>query len=253
MIGLLLRRSIPTYAAAKYSPRADGLVHLIEGRRGRGKSYGLTYWLYSVLKHKIPVAANFSLDLYRMSIRLAVEGVFPRASLAYDWLESGGFRLLRSWDDVFSQVDSVVAFDEAHHYVDSRAFKDTPPEFLQWVQQSRKMGLTLLFASQSFEFLDVRVRRLADILWQARVVPGQNGVPREFYYYGLDPWSKGFSDEVLRDRADYVMRLPFRSEVAALYDTLEIIQPPSGRITWGSVAEAYAGRRSRRGGRLALG
>jgi hypothetical protein len=188
-----------------------------------------------------------------MSIRLAVEGVFPRASLAYDWLESGGFRLLRSWDDVFSQVDSVVAFDEAHHYVDSRAFKDTPPEFLQWVQQSRKMGLTLLFASQSFEFLDVRVRRLADILWQARVVPGQNGVPREFYYYGLDPWSKGFSDEVLRDRADYVMRLPFRSEVAALYDTLEIIQPPSGRITWRSVAEAYAGRRSRRGGRLALG
>lgn len=249
LIGLL-RRSIPTLAAERRSPEADGRVHLVEGRRGRGKSYLLTYWAWRMWLKGIPVRANFSMDLYWAAIRLAVQGRFPRASVAYDWLNGVGFKRLVSWDDVFEAIDCVVMFDEAHHYVDSRAFRDTPPEFTQWIQQSRKLGLTLLFASQSFEFLDLRVRRLSDVLWQARVVPGEDGVPKEFYYYGLDPWYAGYSESVIRDRADYVMRVPFDVGVARLYSTLELIEPPSGRVSWRSVAEAYKGKKSSRGGKL---
>jgi hypothetical protein len=198
----------------------------------------------------VPVRANFGMDLYRAAVKLAVQGRFRRASVAHEWLAEVGYRRINSWDDVFEAIDSVVMLDEAHHYVDSRSFRDTPPEFIQWVQQSRKVGLTLIFASQSFEFLDLRIRRLSDILWQARVVPGKKGVPVEFYYYGLDPWFAGYSEQVLRDRSDFLMRVPFDRAIASLYSTLELIEPPTGRVSWRSVAEAYRGRRSARGGKI---
>lgn len=254
MLSALFRRSIPTLAAQRYRPGPlDGRIHLVEGRRGRGKSYLMTYWTFRAWSLHIPVLTNWSMDVYRAAILLAVRGVFPRASVAYEWLSDVGWRRIVSWDDVFQAMDAWVMLDEAHHYVDSRAFKDTPKEFLAWLQQSRKVGASVVMASQSFEFLDVRVRRLSDVLWQARVVPGKDGTPREFYYYGLDPWIQGYSDEVLRDRADYLMRVPFDRQIAALYDTLELIQPPSGTVRWESVAQAYAGRRSRVGGRVRVG
>ena len=254
MLDVLLRRSLPTYAAKTYVPGPlDGLVHLVEGRRGRGKSYLMTYWTFQAWRHRVPVLTNFSVDLYRASILLALRGVFSRASLAYEWLTTIGWRRIVSWDDVFQAMDAWVMLDEAHHYVDARAFKDTPKEFLAWLQQSRKVGVSVVFASQSFEFLDLRVRRLSDILWQARVVPKKDGTPKEFYYYGMDPWSKGYAEDVVRDRADFLMRVPFDVGVAKLYDTLELINPPSGEVSWRSVAEAYAGRRSAAGGRLRLG
>lgn len=251
MIGALLRRTIPTYAASRYTPGPlDGRIHLVEGRRGRGKSYLMTYWAFQAWRNRVPVLTNFSIDLYRASILLAVRGVFPRASVAYEWLTSIGWKQIASWDDAFQALDCWVFLDEAHHYVDARSFKDTPREFLAWLQQSRKVGVSVVFASQSFEFLDVRVRRLSDVLWQARVVPGKDGFPKEFYYYGLDPWLQGYGEDVIRDRADYVMRVPFDLSVARLYDTLELIQPPTGVVSWRSVAEAYQGRRSRSGGRI---
>lgn len=254
MIAALFKRSVPTLAAETYVPGPlDSKIHLLEARRRRGKSYGLMYWAVSAFMRKIPVVANYSIDLYRVSMLLYSKGVWPRAKTAYEWLNEVGYRRLHSWDDVFSAMDCHVQIDEAHHYMDSRSFRDTPPEFVKWLQYSGKLGVTCEFASHSFEFLDLRVRRLADILWIVRRENiKKSSQPARFWYYGLDPWAGNFQEEVVRDRADYKFTIPFFLDVAVCYQTMELIEAWTGRVSFNSIVDAYAGRQSALGGALGV-
>lgn len=253
MIGELLKKAVPTYAAKPYKPINDGKFHFTEGRRGRGKSYSFMYCAYESFKRRVPVRSNYAIDTYRCAIQLKLDRAFPTTQEAYTWLNEGGWTQIQSWDDIFGAMDCELHLDEAQQYVNTRAFRETPKEFLEWGRQSRKVGVTVRLGSQSFEFVDFQVRRLVDILWLARIVPNKKtGVPLEFWHYGIDPFAYGFSESVTRDHADFRMVLPFRRDVAVLYDTLELIAPPTGQVTFASVMDAYKGRRSKSGGRLAF-
>lgn len=251
MIAALLKRAIPTLAAEKVGFRSDGLVHFVEGRRGRGKSYWMAQAAYAAFSRRVPVLANYTINVPLVSTLLALDGVFSKPAEASDWLHSGGYRQIRAWDDVFSAIDCEVHIDESQQYVNTRAFRDTPAQFLEWLRQSRKVGVTSRFGSQSFEFVDVQVRRVVDILWLARLERQPKASrPAGFYYYGIDPWYAGFTESVVRDRADFLMRLPFDVLRARIYSTIELINPPAGLVSFESVSAAYRDRRSNRAGRI---
>lgn len=251
MFGLLsgmLKRSLPQIATEVYKiGMLDQFMHFIEGRRGKGKSYALSAVALEAFKNQVPVRSNFTLNLPLAANLLVLHGIYPHPEPAMEWLLTN-WGMIETWDDIFSCTDSIILFDEAAQIMDARA-KDTPQEFIEWGRQSRKMGVTLYFASQSMEFVDFRYRRLVDVLWYARRVDlpksktGGKRIPEQFFYYGFDPYRQGFTSEVQREQADFRFALKFSPQISKLYDTYEAITPAHGSVDWRTVAEQYKRRR----------
>jgi hypothetical protein len=75
-----------------------------------------------------------------------------------------GSEVVSSWDDLFAVRDAVVALDELQVLADSRAFKNNLG-FTQWLLQSRKVGLDILFTTQHVNQVDLRVRNVLDFVF----------------------------------------------------------------------------------------
>lgn len=231
-----LKKAIPTLAAERRDLKHDGYLHLLEARRGRGKSYNLTYLAREGVFAHVPVIANFGLNRYRLAVQAFMAGRFRSIGAAMDWVYEN-VTIAETWDDLLTAHDSLILLDEASRIFDSRN-RSAPPVAFEFFQQSRKLKLTLVLASQSFDWLDVRIRQLADVLWMVRKeTDKRSGNPVRFWLYGLDPYSKGLSETVLRDRADYRSSVPFRPEVATLYNSWELIRVISGEPSWKTMGE----------------
>jgi hypothetical protein len=234
----MFRKLVPTIAAQPRPLAHDGYLHLLEARRGRGKSYVMTHLVRDCVLQRIPVRTNFALHTYRLAVQAAMAGSFTNVGEAMAWVNENVV-LASTWDDVLTAYDSVILLDEASRLFDSRT-RSAPPVALEWLQQSRKLRLTLVFASQSFDWLDVRVRQLADVLWMVRKeskrVRGRE-MPVKFWGYGLDPFARGLTESVVRDRADYRWSVPFVVSTAQLYDSWELIRILEGTPSWDSMGE----------------
>lgn len=239
MLGAFLKRALPGLASERRELGHDGYLHLLEARRGRGKSYNMTHIARRAVLDRTPVIANFGLNRYRLAVQAYQAGTFPDLDTAFDWVEHN-VRLAEHWDDLLTAHNAIVLLDEASRIFDSRN-RTAPPIALEFFQQSRKLQLTLILASQSFEWLDVRVRQLADVLWMVRKEEfkrgARAGTPKTFYLYGLDPFAKGLTDSVVRDRADFRWSVDFELSVATLYDSWELIRIIEGKPSWDSVGE----------------
>lgn len=242
MIGGLLRKAMPTTFAERRTLRHDGELHLLEARRGRGKSYGLTSWARAAVLQRVPVVANFGLDRYRLAVQAYMAGAFPDLGSAMVWT-AANVRIIDSWDGLVRTHHSLLLIDEVSRVFDSR-HRTAPPVAFEYFQQSRKLGMTIVLASQSFDWLDVRIRQLADVLWLVRKEDEKRpkgskapAVPRAFYWYGLDPWAAGLSESVLRDRADFLVTLPFIRDVATLYNTHEVIRTLGGALSYETMGD----------------
>ncbi|MFC6593090.1 zonular occludens toxin domain-containing protein [Deinococcus lacus] len=229
MIGNLLKRAAPTHFATKYELGHDRAFHLLEARRGRGKSYTMAYWALKVARKKVPVVANFHFNHDWLARQLVKDKVFKSIDEALDWCAEN-IRFVNTWDEIMLSYDCLILLDEVNRLFDSQdRSKDekAPKVVFEWLQLSRRNRITLVFAAQSMDWLTPRVRQLFDNLWRAKkeLYPKGRlrGQIKQFWLYGADPWSKGLNAGVVRD-ADYKATIPFDAAIFRLYDTFERIQ-----------------------------
>jgi hypothetical protein len=183
----------------------------------------MTYWLRQFVLARVPVVCNFGVDRYRLAVHAFMAGSFSAMGEAMEWTHTN-VRTAKTWDDIFLAYNGGVIIDEAVRIFDSRNKKAAPAVAFEWTQQSRKFRLTLILASQSFDWLDVRIRQLSDLLWQLRKETNKKtGLPTRFWAYGLDPWAQGLSESAVRSHADFQMRIKFDTSIATLYDSWERI------------------------------
>lgn len=246
LIGSVLKSLAPTAGAQRYYWRHDGLIHFMEGRRGRGKSYNLTELMRWCAVNRVQCRTNVrSVDYYRLALQLAAAGSFPTLLEAMKWLRDN-IIFLDTWDDLLESYNCIVVIDEVTRLFEGRAgfqAQKTPPVIYEWFQQSRKFRCTIWVAGQSFEWVDKKLAQLVDILWLCRKVPHKklkapDGTPApvQFFMYGLDPGGAGKSDKVIRSSADYILRNYFKVEVATLYDSWERIRLIGGEPKYPNVA-----------------
>lgn len=227
MLAALLKKSSPTHFATVYKLGHDKTFHLLEARRGRGKSFTMAYWALMCARQKVPVVANFHLDHYWLSVELLRFGTFARLQDALDWCAQN-IRFVNSWDEIMLAYDCLVLLDEVNRLFDSqdRSKDDKAPKVVfEWLQLSRRNKITLVFAAQSMDWLTPRVRQLFDLLWRAKKEMGKgrrSGEIKRFWLYGADPWSKGLSEDAARG-ADFKVTVPFDKRIFSLYNTLERI------------------------------
>lgn len=227
MIGALLKRNSPTHFAQVYKLGHDKTFHLLEARRGRGKSYTMAYWALCAARQGVGTVANFHLNHYWLAMRLCQEGHQPSFDAALDWC-AANIRYVSTWDDIMLAYDCLVLVDEVNRLFDSqdRSKEDRVPKVVfEWLQLSRRNRITLVFAAQSLDWLNTRVRQLFDLLWRAKKEMGRgrrSAQIQRFWLYGADPWAKGLSADVSRS-ADFKVTIPFDAKIFRLYDTYERI------------------------------
>ena len=208
MFGNIVKSLAPTAGALRYTFRHDGLIHFMEGRRGRGKSYNLTELLRYCAVQRLQCRTNVrSIDYYRLALQLTSEGVFTDLLQAMEWLRDN-IIYLNTWDDLLESYNCIVIIDEVTRLFEGRpgfAAQKTPSVVYEWFQQSRKFRCTVWVAGQSFEWVDKKLAQLVDLLWLCRKLPHKKlkapdgtPLPIEFYMYGLDPGGAGKSDKVSR-------------------------------------------------------
>lgn len=227
MIGNLLKRAAPTHFAAPYKLGHDKTFHLLEARRGRGKSYSMAVWALECAKQRVGTVANFHLNHYWIAHELMKAGVWHDHDDCLAWCEQN-IRYVDTWDQIMLAYDCLVLVDEVNRLFDSqfRSKEDSVPKVVfEWLQLSRRNKITLVFAAQSMDWLNTRVRQLFDLLWRAKKEMGtgrKSQSIQRFWLYGADPWSKGLNNDAQRN-ADYKVVINFRKEYFRLYDTLERI------------------------------
>lgn len=247
----------PVHTAEVFTPQHDGRFHLLEARRGRGKSYGMTYWQYRWLVDRLPLIlagraphsraiANFAVDHHRLALLLCTRGHMHSFQDALDLVHE---RVIYTadWRAFFESYQCGLFLDEANRSLDAYERKGSAVLKLahDWHQQTRKHQNTLVYATQYLDWINTQTRKLFDLLWRVKVVRhkskrGPDGlrVPLHFNYYGSDPYAQGVDAAVTR-RADFKFSIPFDLEVARCYRSWEPIVTFSGdlEVPWSSFAD----------------
>ncbi len=87
MIGNLLKKTAPTHFATPYKLGHDKTFHLLEARRGRGKSYCMAYWALECARKGHGTVANFHINHRWMALELLRSGTFKNLEQAVTWCE----------------------------------------------------------------------------------------------------------------------------------------------------------------------
>jgi len=99
-----------------------------------------------------------------MYARLLYEKSGRRSKLYANYGLKGAIRV-RSFKDLLDAEQGILALDEAHITLDSRNFKDkSSQKMTHWLLQTRKANLTVLMTSQGFDQIDIRARRVTDVI-----------------------------------------------------------------------------------------
>ncbi len=246
-LSAIFRSIAPTAGAVPYSFRQDGLIHFLEGRRGRGKSYALNALILWCIENRVPVWTNtLSTDYYKMALIAYRGGHYSSITAALEWIQEN-VKFLRAWDDLLTVYGGVIILDEVTRLFEGRpgfAAQKTPAVVYEFFQQSRKVYVTLWLAGHSLEWIDKKVGQLVDIMWITRKVghkrlkaPDGTPLPVRFFLYGTDPGGAGRTEQVRRNMANQVVKLPFRREIATAYNSWELIRLIAGDVSFSTVAD----------------
>lgn len=244
MIGGFFKKGAPTHFAKPYTLAHDKLFHLLEARRGRGKSYSMSTWALECALLGIGTLANFHINHYWVAMRLVSAGKFHSLDAAVAWCEANILYSCR-WDDFLLAYNKLVLVDEVNRLFDSqdRSKEDRVPKVvLEWLQQSRRNDITLVFAAQSLDWLSPRVRQLFDLMWRAKKEMGtgkERSLIKRFWLYGADPWAKGLSHDVQRG-TEFKVSIKFDKRTFRLYDTKERIAAIPNVASFESFGAVYA-------------
>lgn len=98
---------------------------------------------------------------------------------------------LGSWTFPFN---SYLFVDEAGIEFNNRNYKNFPPGLIKWLKLHRHYGVNVDFVSQSWEDMDITIRRLADELWYVKRIGPATYVRRIFKEVRVDKESHQIVD-----------------------------------------------------------
>lgn len=238
-----------THGAELYRFSHDKQIHLMEARRGRGKSYNLMALFLYFATQKIPIITNTSgINFQYVAYYLMRRRVHKSISDCYDWLEEN-VTYARTWDNLLEAHDCAVLIDECQNIFPAKPADSTvktPSIMYGFFQQSRKVGVTVWLLTQELPAVVTRVRVLVDWVWVVRKVQAKNSkIPQGFWMYGIDPGGAGQVDKISRTaNFEYKISTPFTIEVAQTYNTHEIIRPLSGEPSYHTLHDLEQWHRS---------
>lgn len=190
------------------------------GKPGSGKSLALINGVVNDLLRGRQVYTNFTIKIPAL-LQLAW-----KRGLWYEWGEpcrldfvkrfTDNWSVMRSYDDMVSVREGRLYFDEAHLWLWSRAYREIPRAVISWWSQSRKHGVDVFYATQRMGSVDVHVRELTTWAWNCRRV----GNSLWFVYQADD------LEQQERRRVWQRRLVKLDPEVAACYDTYQILPPP---------------------------
>lgn len=112
----------------------------VVGKMGAGKTYSMSVFAY-LFSHllNVPLYAN------------------------YELLEA---KRIQTVEDVWKMENGIFCFDEIWLTMDSRLSKGAI-DLTRWINQTRKKKVIVMYTSQSFGQVDLRVRKATDFLFYA--------------------------------------------------------------------------------------
>lgn len=168
-------------------------ITAIDGGLGAGKTYTMIALAYDEYLAGRPVFANFP------------------CAFAHR---------LRSWSEWCAVRSGVLMWDESHLDIDSRSFGSNVA-VTPWLTQLRKLSVELLYTTQNFGQVDVRLRNLSDRLIRCTGQRYEDGSrATELMVISLFPEPSLVNQVVL----------PHSPMLYGLYDTLSVVLPLSGKI-----------------------
>lgn len=142
------------------------------------------------------------------------------SNMAVDWAQP-----INCWEELVGCSNGLVLIDEAPLWFDARQFNKLPFEVRSFFAQSRKQGIDMWFTAQSFEGVDVALRRLCAIIWQCQ-------------RYGPYVFSTGNDPDVSSGKGRVFARriVRIKKAICERYDTFQVVADGEGR--GGSVGAA---------------
>jgi hypothetical protein len=120
-------------------------------------------------------------------------------------------------DHLFSLENGIIAFDEFQVVVDSRNFKgERQKAVTQWGLQSRKAGLVVFATTQDVTLLDIRLRKIVDVVFDCRKL----GYPGSWRSY-LAIYDRVAAEQWARRGARVLIHAQWMYD---LYDTYERVR-----------------------------
>jgi hypothetical protein len=135
--------------------------------------------------------------------------------------------------DAREQGRGVVIFvDEIGIVLPSRFWERGMSIDLMWAcSQSRKLGADLIFTCQHVAQLDAFLRRICDWIWRVKAVPHPTIERRESgrrpWFFMASRWRPADIDSEQEDKRLGRALIRYRREWEGLYDTDELVRPPS--------------------------
>lgn len=148
-------------------------------------------------------------------------------------------RRISTWEELTSLRDGVFIWDETHIDMDSRNFSANQA-VTPWLTQVRKLRLQLIYISQDISQVDIRVRKLTDVLIRCSAIGGAGVRGTELTVIRLHPEPAEITSQSV---------LPHDPAIYRLYDTLCVVTPFRGKIP--PLEIAFADMLNRSGATLA--
>lgn len=130
----------------EFLPEKNTGLYAVIGMPGTGKST-TAVWDTSMLKKEFP----------KMKIYTNMDVKFQDGEIS-------------NWKQVMeynnAEYGQTYILDEIGSLLNSRNFKDFPPDMLDLITQSRKVRTRILYTAQDFKFVDINIRRLTKEIWQ---------------------------------------------------------------------------------------
>lgn len=197
------------------------MIYLIVGRPGEGKGMYAAWLARKMMKRGRSVYADYFL-----------EGARP-------WL---------SWEDAATPAFRGAAFfgDEVGSTFNSRATLQLDPIVFAAATMHRKVQTDLYLTAQHLGFIDIQFRRLCHAVTMVkRFGPGGEAAiyRRQRPWFWQRPWWFDAATYLIEDYDEtselkpgaeplYQQRVWYSRELAAMYDTTQVLIPPSLRERW---------------------
>lgn len=167
------------------------MILCFDGLPGAGKSYAMHEEAFKICERakKDVLVTNQPLNLVELEKYAAKHKMWHLMRMAREGRtlvirpKPGESLLL----NMLTYENSCVLLDEAAIFAGSRDYaelKKQAPDFLYDLVQVRKLGVDLIWSAQSWDMVDVNIRRLTNLYYECHCLPGIGDLrfPRPFFW-----------------------------------------------------------------------